>query len=113
MAVTPALNGVSETTKTLTPEIALNELRDTEPCGAVLPASCMELVRSARMAGASWDQIGDVMGVTAAQARSRFVQSGPALPAPPPRPSADLDDEELMALVVAGAKAVRCLRATQ
>lgn len=113
MAIAPTLDLVSETAETQVPQAVLDALQDVGPCGTTLPSSCQELIRSARMAGASWDQIGGALNLTATQARSLFVQSVPSLPESSPRPPADLDDDELMDLAVAETKAVRRLHPTR
>lgn len=95
------------------PQAALDALQDAEPDGTTLPAPCRELIRSARLAGASWDQIGDALGLTAAQARSGFVQSATPPAASPSWSSVDLDEDDLMKLAVAETKAVRRLHSSR
>ena len=101
------LHGVSAGVEIGDPAAVLDMLRDVGPCDAPLPESCRELMRAARLSGASWDLIGDAVGLTGAQARSRFVRSSPAESVSPASAAGSLGDEEVMALAVSESKAVR------
>ncbi len=107
------LHGVSAGVETGDPAAVLDVLRDVGQCDGPLPESCRELMRAARLSGASWDQIGDAVGLTGAQARSRFVRSSPTASVSPASTAGSLGDEELMALAVSESKAVRRQRANR
>ena len=89
------------------PAAVLDALRKAGRCGGPLPESYRELMRAARLSGVSWNQIGDAVGLTGAQARNRFVRSSPAASVSPASAAGSLGDEELMALAVSESKAVR------
>ena len=101
------LYGVSAGVDTGDPAAVLDMLRDARPCNGPLPESCRELMRAARLSGASWHQIGDAVEQSGAQARRRFVQSISGALEYPASEGDDFSDEELMDLAVAESRAVR------
>ena len=107
------LHGVNAGVETGDPAAVLDMLRDVGPCDAPLPESCRELMRAARLSGVSWDQIGDAVGLTGAQARSRFARTSPAASVSPAHLADNLSDDELMELAVTESKAVRRQRANR
>ncbi len=68
-------------------------------------------MQSARLAGATWDEIGEALGLTGEQARSRFAKSIPRTQNAPQDATARLSDEDVMALAVTETRAVRHQRA--
>ena len=89
------------------PKTALDRLRGAGCATAPLPTPCRDLMRSARLAGATWDEIGDVLGLTGEQARSRFAESIPQTQHVAVGAAANLSDEDVMKLAVAETRAVR------
>ena len=101
------LAGVDASVEFGHPVAVLDALRKAGRCDVPLTESCRELMRAARLSGASWDLIGDAVGLAGAQARSRFVRSSPTASVSPASAAGNRSDEELMALAVSESKAVR------
>ena len=101
------LHSVSTGAETGDPTTMLDALRKAERCDVPLTESCRELMRAARLSGASWDQIGDAVGLTGAKARSRFVRSSAAASISSGNSADNPGDDEVMALAVSESKAVR------
>ena len=107
------LHSVSTGVETGDPTAMLDALRKAERCDVPLTEPCRELMRAARLSGASWDQIGDAVGLTGAQARSRFVRSSAAASISSGNSADNLVDDELMELAVTESKAARRQRANR